>query len=338
MTAPLRLGLALSAQHPPGEPQAARFADHVEQVRLARAVGFESVWSGQHYLASPFTYFQPIPTLARVAAEADGMRVGTGVILLPLHRPVDIAEQIATLDVITGGRVVFGAGLGYRDDETRAMGLGPGERVGRLEEGLAVLERLWTGEPVSFEGRHFRLKDARISMPTLQRPRPPIWLAANADAGIRRAARLADAWLMNPHTTDATLERQLALFRETRLALGRPPVTEVPLIKECCLAADRAAAFATARPFLEEKYRAYQAWGQDKALPPGESMALEFDALARGRFLVGDPSSVTDDVARLREKLGITTLIVRVQWPGMAQEAVLRTIRLLGERVLPRLG
>ncbi|MGH7390568.1 MAG: LLM class flavin-dependent oxidoreductase [Candidatus Rokuibacteriota bacterium] len=337
MSAALRLGLALSGQHPPGDPQAARFAEHVEQVRLARAVGFESVWAGQHYMAAPFTYFQPIPTLARVAAEADGMRLGTGVILLPLHRPVDIAEQIATLDVITGGRVVFGAGLGYRDDENRAMGIDPRERVGRLEEGLAVLERLWTGEPVSFEGRRFRLEDVRISMPTLQRPRPPIWLAANADGGIRRAARLGDAWLMNPHATDATLARQLALFHETRRALGRPASLEVPLIKECCLAPDHAAAVATARPFLEEKYRAYRQWEQDKALPSDESFALDFEALARDRFLVGDPERIVDDVARLRERLGITTLIVRVQWPGLAQAAALRTIRLLGERVLPRL-
>ncbi|HSE92767.1 MAG TPA: LLM class flavin-dependent oxidoreductase [Methylomirabilota bacterium] len=338
MSGALRLGLALSGQHPPGDPQAARFAEHVEQVRLARVVGFESVWAGQHYMAAPFSYFQPIPTLARVAAEAEGMRLGTGVILLPLHRPVDIAEQIATLDVITGGRVVFGAGLGYRDDENLAMGIDPRERVGRLEEGLAVLERLWSGEAVSFEGRHFRLTGVRISMPTLQRPRPPIWLAANADGGIRRAARLADAWLMNPHATDATLERQLALFRETRRALGRPAPLEVPLIKECCLAADRATAVATACPFLEEKYRAYRQWEQDKALPPGESLALDFEVLARDRFLVGDPERVADDIARLREKLGITTLIVRAQWPGMAQDAVLRTIRLLGERVLSRLG
>lgn len=337
MSAALRLGLALSVQHPPGDPQAARFAEHLEQVRVARAVGFESVWAGQHYMAAPFSYFQPIPTLARVAADAAGLRLGTGVILLPLHRPVDIAEQIATLDVITGGRVVFGAGLGYRDDENHAMGLDPRERVGRLEEGLAVLERLWTGEPVSFEGRHFVLKDVRISMPTLQRPRPPIWLAANADAGIRRAARLADAWLMNPHATDATLERQLGLFRETRRALGRPAPLEVPLIKECCLAPARATAVATARPFLEEKYRAYRRWEQDKALPPGESFALDFEALARDRFLVGDPEQLVDQLSGLRQRLGITTLIVRVQWPGMAQDAALRTIRLLGERVLPRL-
>jgi alkanesulfonate monooxygenase SsuD/methylene tetrahydromethanopterin reductase-like flavin-dependent oxidoreductase (luciferase family) len=330
----MRLGLAVSVQHPPADAQAERFREHVEQVRLARAVGFTSIWASQHYLSAPYTYFQPVPTLARLAAEAEGLTLGTGVLLLPLLHPVDVAEQIATLDVISGGHVVFGAGLGYRDAETRAMGLEPRGRVQRLEEGLAVLERLWSGEPVTWAGEAFRLDGVRISMPPLQRPRPPVWLAADADAGVRRAARLADAWLMNPHATLATLERQLALFHDTRRALGRPPAAEIPLIKECCVAPDGAAAVAGARPFLADKYRAYQGWGQDRALPADERFAAEFDELARDRFLVGDPARVRDEIARLRERLGVTTLIVRVQWPGLPQEIALRTIRLLGEQVL----
>ena len=132
----MKFGLGLSVQHRPEESQPARFAEHLEQVRLARAVGFHSIWASQHYLSEPFTYFQPIPTLGRVAAEAEGMWLGTGVVLLPLHHPVDVAEQLATLDVITGGRFIFGVGLGYRDVENQAMGLDPRQRVSRLEEGL----------------------------------------------------------------------------------------------------------------------------------------------------------------------------------------------------------
>src|SRR5439155_1555530 len=84
--------------HLPDDAQTARFQEHVEQVRLARAVGFTSVWASQHYLSDPFTYFQPIPTLARVAADAPGMTLGTGCLLLPLHHPVEIAEPLATLE------------------------------------------------------------------------------------------------------------------------------------------------------------------------------------------------------------------------------------------------
>src|SRR5437867_12269530 len=139
----MRLGLGLSVQHPPEEPQATRFADHLAQVRAARAAGFSHVWASQHYLSAPYTYFQPMPTLGRVAAESGEMTLGTGVLLLPLHSPVDVAEQVATLDVITGGRFIFGVGLGYRDVENAAMGVDPRARVGRLEEGIEVLERLW---------------------------------------------------------------------------------------------------------------------------------------------------------------------------------------------------
>jgi len=333
----MKFGLGLSVQHSPEDSQAGRFQEHLEQVRLAAAVGFDSVWASQHYLSAPFSYFQPIPVLSRVAAESGTMSLGTGVLLLPLHHPVDIAEQIATLDVICGGRFIFGVGLGYRDIENQAMGLDPRERAGRLAEALEVIERLWTGEPVSYAGRHFTLDNVRISMPPQQRPRPPIWMAANADGGVKRAARLGDAWLMNPHASLETLERQLALFRETRKALGKQPATEIPLIKECYVAPERSAAVAEARLYLGPKYEAYRQWEQDKALPAGESFASDFEALARDRFLLGDPGRVREEIARYREHLGVTTMIVRVQWPGMEQAKVLRSIRLLGEHVFPHL-
>jgi alkanesulfonate monooxygenase SsuD/methylene tetrahydromethanopterin reductase-like flavin-dependent oxidoreductase (luciferase family) len=330
----VKFGLGLSVQHRPEEPQAVRFREHVEQVRLARAVGFSSVWASQHFLSDPFTYFQPIPTLARIAADARGMQLGTGVILLPLHHPVDVAEQLATLDVISDGRLIFGAGLGYRDVENAAFGQDPKERVGRLVEGLELVERLWRGEPVTYESRHFSLRGVRISMRPLQSPRPPIWLAANGDAGVKRAARLGDAWLMNPHASLATLERQLELFRSTRRESGRPPAAETPLIKECYVAPEAATAVTEAAAFLGEKYGAYRRWEQDKALPAGESFDASFEDLARDRFILGDPVRVSEEIARYRERLGVTTMIFRLQWPGMDHEKVMRSIRLLGHKVL----
>jgi len=330
----VRFGLGLSVQHLPEEPQAVRFREHVEQVRLARAVGFSSIWASQHYLSDPFTYFQPIPTLARLAADARGMQLGTGVILLPLHHPVDVAEQLATLDVISDGRLIFGAGLGYRDVENLALGHDPKGRVGRLVEGLELVERLWRGEPVTYEGRHFSLRGVRISMRPLQNPRPPIWLAANGDAGVRRAARLGDAWLMNPHATLATLERQLELFRSTRREVGRPPAVETPLIKECYVAPDAATAMTEAAALIGAKYGAYRRWEQDKALPAGESFDASFEDLARDRFILGDPVRAAEEIARYRERLGVTTMIFRLQWPGMDHEKVMRSIRLLGHKVL----
>src|SRR5437870_13815789 len=134
----MKFGIGLSVQHLPEDSQAARFQEHVEQVRLARAVGFTSVWASQHYLSDPFTYFQPIPTLARVAAEAPGMTLGTGCLLLPLHHPDEIAQQLATLDVITAARLPSCVGRRYRRAGSPAAGLGPAPRASRLAAGRAV--------------------------------------------------------------------------------------------------------------------------------------------------------------------------------------------------------
>ena len=134
----MNFGLIVSKQHPPGVSMVDRFREHVDQVRAARDAGFDLIVMGQHYLSTPFQEMQTLPALARLAAEAGTMRVGATVILLPLLNPVDVAEQVATLDVITEGRFVFGVGLGYRDEENEAFGIAPGERVPRLVEGLEV--------------------------------------------------------------------------------------------------------------------------------------------------------------------------------------------------------
>ena len=149
----------------------------------------------------------------RVAAEAGTMSLGTGVLLLPLHHPVDIAEQIATLDVICGGPLHLRrrARLPRRRESGRGTGSARSGWAG--SRGARGHRAALDGRAGELCGPALHLEDVRISMPPHQRPRPPIWLAANADVGVKRAARLGDAWLMNPHTTLATLERQLALFQ-----------------------------------------------------------------------------------------------------------------------------
>ena len=123
----MRFGLSLPIQHPVGDHLPDRVAEAVEMVRLACQAGFDHVSASQHYLAAPFQYMQPLPLLARVAAEAGEMTLGTGIMLLALQQPVDVAESIATMDVICNGRFVFGVGLGYRDVEFDAFGIPKGQ-------------------------------------------------------------------------------------------------------------------------------------------------------------------------------------------------------------------
>jgi alkanesulfonate monooxygenase SsuD/methylene tetrahydromethanopterin reductase-like flavin-dependent oxidoreductase (luciferase family) len=331
----MRFGLIIAKQHPPGVSMVERFREHVDQVRAARDAGFDIVVMGQHYLSTPFQEVQTLPALARLAAEAGTMRVGATVLLLPLLNPVDVAEQVATLDVITEGRFVFGAGLGYRDQEYEAFGVQAKERVPRLVESLEVIRRLWTEDEVTHHGRFYKLTGARLALRPVQKPHPPLWFAANNDAAVARSARMADAWVINPHAKLAILREQMGIYRKALADEGKPFPVELPIIKELYVAPDRRAALQECRPFLEAKYSAYASWGQDKALPRGDHFDLAFEELVRDRFVIGDPDDCVCELRRYVDELGVNTFIFRIQWPGMEQAKVLRTIRLLAERVIP---
>src|SRR5499433_886219 len=134
----MRFGLLMANQHPPSTSVAVRFAETIEQVRLARDVGFDMVALGQHFLSSEFQMLQPAIVAARLAAETGSMRIGITIYLLPLLNPVAVAEEAASFDVITEGRFIFGIGLGYREEEDQAFGLNRSERVPRLRAHLTV--------------------------------------------------------------------------------------------------------------------------------------------------------------------------------------------------------
>jgi len=329
----MRFGLFLSNQHLPDADPVACLRDHLAQVRSARRLGFHSVWAGQHFLASPYQMFHPVPVLARVAAEAGPMQVGNCVLLLPLLNPVDVAELGATMDAITDGRYVLGVGLGYRRVEDEAFGV-KGDKAKRFEEALALIKRLWTEGEVSFEGKYFRVAGARTSIRPVQKPRPPIWIAGNSDAAVRRAALTGDAWIMNPHATVATLKRQVELYRKVREEAGREP-GPTPILREVYAAETDERAVEEAGPILAAKYRSYADWGQDKALPETDRFQRRFEELARDRFIIGRPEACRNEIERYGRELGIDHLILRTQWPGLDASKAMRSIRLLGERVIP---
>jgi alkanesulfonate monooxygenase SsuD/methylene tetrahydromethanopterin reductase-like flavin-dependent oxidoreductase (luciferase family) len=330
----MKLGLFVMPQHPRADDPVRRFHECVEQARAAREAGFDAVAAGHHYLSPPYQALQSLPLLARLAGETGGMDLVLSIVLLALLNPVQVAEDVATLDVMSEGRVVFGVGLGYREAEYEAFGVERRHGPARMVEALALIRRLWTEDDVTHQGRFFRVRGATCTIRPVQKPHPPIWIAANADAAVRRAARLGHAWYANPHAPLATLERQWRLYREE---LGRAghAMPARPIALECHVAATREEAVAVAGPFLAAKYAAYADWGQDKVLPGRESFRVAFDALARDRFILGTPD---DAIAQLEERvrrLQSSYVILRVSWPGMEQAAVLRVIERLGRHVLP---
>ena len=184
----MKLGLVLGNEYNARVATMERIEALIKQVRMARDMGFDGVFAGQHYLSWPMQCIQPIPLLARLAADAGEMRLGTGIILLPLMHPVDMAEQIATLDSICGGRFVFGIGLGYEEEEFAAFGLRRSDRVTRFEESLEIIKLLWTEDEVTFHGKHFSLNKVKPTAYPVASPHPPIWIAANNHSAVRRAA------------------------------------------------------------------------------------------------------------------------------------------------------
>jgi alkanesulfonate monooxygenase SsuD/methylene tetrahydromethanopterin reductase-like flavin-dependent oxidoreductase (luciferase family) len=333
--AEVRLGLFLAAQHPLGVPARQGLREHLEQVELARELGFSSVWAGQHFLSHPYQMFQSVPLLARVAAAAEGMTIGTGILLLTLLNPVEVAENAATLHAIAGGRFVLGVGFGYRETESAAFGVARG-RADLFERKLDVVRRLLAGESVTAGGDGFRLTEAQLAL--VPDPPPPIWIAANSDRAVRRAARLGDAWLVNPHTRLDELERQIGLYHAERAAAGLDEATHTPVLKEVCVAPTDEDALAVAGPYLKGKYDAYVEWGQSEVLPGTDTLRREFaDLTAGGRFVLGSPETCAATLANHVDRLGADRFICRVQWPGMAQEHVRRSMRLLATEVLPAL-
>jgi alkanesulfonate monooxygenase SsuD/methylene tetrahydromethanopterin reductase-like flavin-dependent oxidoreductase (luciferase family) len=332
----MQFGLMLRAQFPQGDDMQVRFQEQLEQARLANALGFASITKGMHYSSPPLQSLQQMPFLCRVIAEAPNLRVNFGLILLALHKPLDIAEQLATVDVMSGGKVIFGAALGYREVEYLAFGTTQKERVRRFEENLEAVRRLWTEDVVDMVGSHFTLAGASASPRPVQKPHPPIWIGANADPAIRRAARLGDCWYVNPHNRVGTIVRQVEVYKRALDELGKPFPVEFPARREVFVAKSRAEAIRLSAPYLGAKYEAYRQWGQDRAMPDDDQLAADFDELIRDRFLLGSPDEVAEQMLALQRATGVNHLIMSVQWPGMPQSLALEELHMLAEDVFPR--
>ena len=203
-----------------------------------------------------------------------------------------------------------------------------------MVEALEVINLLWHGEgPVTYEGRHFHLHDAPTGLRPVQRPGPPVWIAASSDAAVERTGRLGYPWLIN-HADYPTIERQVALYRDARAQAGHPDAVALPILREFFVAETAEEAVRTAQPFVSGKYETYAQWGQDQALEGEQSFTSEFAALARDRFMVGNVEQVVADLKRY-EALGITHIGLRMRWAGMPSEPTADAMRLTAEQVFP---
>lgn len=331
----MKLGVYLNAQHPADADPTRCFAETAEQVRFMRQLGFDSIWSGEHHVTDGFHYFPLLSMLQRLAADAEGMEIGTNIVLLPLHNPVEMAEICAFLDVISGGKFSLGVGLGYRPEEFAVFGVPIKERVSRLTEGVEIIRRLWSEDKVTHKGRHWQLDNVTIRPRPSQKPRPPILIAAHIDQAVERAARIGDGWCIVPTPRIDEVEAHAKLFKASRAAAGLEPAKHMVRLYEVSCARDEATALKRAAPFLLTKYAAYASWGlPGLQFNKSDEPEVQLKGLAKDRFAVGTPAQVIESFMS-QARIGVTHVTMRMSWPGMKHEEIMAGIEIVGREVLP---
>ncbi|MEV6105511.1 LLM class flavin-dependent oxidoreductase [Streptomyces sp. NPDC051940] len=306
-------------------------ADAVEQARLAEQAGFDWVVLGERHLHRP-GYHEALTSLTWLAAHTERIGLATAGLIAPVYQPVWLAETLAHIDVLSGGRLTAGFVLGYRPEEFTLYGTQPKEKVARFEECVELVTRLWTEESVSYEGRFTTLRDAFLSPRPAQRPRPRIWNGGRVPAALERTARMCDGWTTSFNETDAELPEKIAAYR----SYDRGPGTlgaEVLVCREGYCAPTAQQARAALEDPLRGLYDAYGDWKRTST--DAARYAQQWDDIA-ARSVIGSPEQCADALGRYAA-MGADGVILRVQPPGMPQADALRAIEGFGE-VLGRLG
>ena len=333
----MKFGLYSSIANPPRGEHLDRCIDEaIAEAQLAEASGFDSCFFGEHHQDRDGFLPSPLIVATAVAARTSRLRVGTSVILLPLHHPVRVAEDVITLDLVSKGRVVLGVGIGYQPADFRAFAVPMEHRMARFEESLDILRLCWAGEPFSFRGKHYTLEDVQVCPRPFQRPGPPLWIGASVPAAARRAGRVADGFVGTPRKSLENATRLADVYRQATREAGREP--EVIQMRDAWVAATRAEADAVYGPHVMTAYRYY--WenqlAEFRTMPPGTPFTL--DSLAPDRLILGDPETCVRELQRWQKATGASTFLLRLRHAhsgGPPHDQIMAAIRLFGERVIP---
>jgi probable F420-dependent oxidoreductase len=342
---PLRVGIGLFTGQVPagsGGTFAQEYRDTLELVRLAESAGFDSAWVSEHHGVSDGYLPSLLPMLAAFAAATDRIRLGTGVVLTPLHDPLRLAEDAAVVDQLSGGRLTLGLGIAWRPEEFRMFGVPFAERLPRTVETVEILRRAWTGERFSFEGRIFRYDRVRVTPPPAQQEGPPILLGGYVEAAMRRAGRIGDGYITDADDADA-VRRAAALMDEGAREAGRDPSTlTLAIMQNAFVAESGTEAWAPVREGVRHQWGAYAAWDEGDDTPERDS--LEPRGVTDDQMRAGTPTGSPEEVvAALRPRVAgladerTLDLIVRLHYPGMDLATAAAAVELFAERVLPAL-
>jgi alkanesulfonate monooxygenase SsuD/methylene tetrahydromethanopterin reductase-like flavin-dependent oxidoreductase (luciferase family) len=312
------------------QPASVSPRDHFEsilrQVEAGQRNGFCCYVVGHHFVVSGGArWLHPVPLLARLAAEVDpDVQLVTWILVSPLYPPVLLAEELATLDIVTEGRLAVGLGVGYRPEEYAALGVPYAERNRRFEEGIAILKAMWTSDRVDYEGRFTTLRDAHVHVRPVQTPHPPIWIGAQSPGGIRRAAALGDAWAISPPGSLEVLRDRFNVYT-TALADTGKSLRAQPFRQEIVIAGDRSQAAAEAGARTAAHYGSIGRVGSGPRSGPRPG----------GGFVLGSAADCAAQLTAIADEFPVDPMIPRALWPSMNTDQAIVYIDTLGRELLP---
>ncbi len=332
----MKFGVWYDVRNPPRwhRPYAELYQETLDQIVWAESAGFESVQVSEHHVTDEGYLPSVFPLLAAIAARTSTIRLGSAVLLAPLHHPIRFAEDAAFVDQLSGGRLELGLGLGYRRDEFRALGVPRPERGTRTEELIEIARRAWTGEPFTHHGRHWDLEDVVVTPPPFQPGGPPLWLGGATAKAAERAGRLGchfmpDAYMPVEH---------YATYREALAAAGHDPADfQVAINPTIYVTEDPERGWDEVSEHLLYQYNRYREWFAAGGAEPAAT-ATSADELPRDRYLIGTPAQVIAGIEALRERRPFDRLFFWARPPGLRLEQSTRSLELFAEQVLPHFG
>lgn len=340
----VRIGLGLfTGQIPTGSDPtfAQEYHDVIELSRLAETLGFDSAWVSEHHGAGDGYLPSLLPMLAALASATDRLLLGTGVMLTPFHHPLRLAEDAAVVDQISGGRLILGLGLGWREEEFRMFDVPIRERVSRTSETVQILRRAWTGERFSHDGRNFRFDQVRVTPPPAQPNGPPIYLGGMVEAAIRRAGRDGDGYIRSRGGLEDT-KHALAWAEEGAREAGKDPDALCFAQLQNAFVWKDGDAWEIVRSGVAHQLGVYAGWraGTDtpenpelEVMPPDEDTLRQLTPAGSPHEVIRALRPWVDTFAHRDE----FHLVVRLHYPGMDLETSSRAVELFGAEVLPAL-
>ena len=346
----MKFGLFHSVQLPNPSEQERYYQEALEQVLHAERLGYSSVWFTEHHFTRHGIVSATLSVLAYLAGLTNSIRLGTAVTVLPFHNPVQLAEQTATVDLLSGGRLNLGVGRGYQWGEFHRMGVPMEEATRRFEESMEVLIRAWTSvEPFDHRGEFWSFKDLTVLPKPVQRPHPPVYVAASGADSLGRVVRNDWNLLIGQAETQDQVARQVEFYKG---ALAEAEAVYTPQRVVVARAMYAAPTTERSRREAEIPFMWFKQTGQEVSAPPGQRVDLLPDEFAayRSRYtpdaqfdygarcddvmLFGSAEQIADRIGQLRDA-GVENLIFFVNFGGIENQRVLDSLELFASEVMP---